>query len=91
AGGNITVSNPKLEYGTLATDYTVALEDLATVNALHDVKDTVSSHTRTIGAVGETGSILDNVSKVTQTANGLVTEVTGENGLKTQVSTLAGS
>ncbi|HFI0377066.1 TPA: gp58-like family protein, partial [Streptococcus suis] len=42
-------------------------------------------------AIGETGSILDNVSKVTQTANGLVTEVTGEGGLKTQVSTLAGS
>ncbi|HFI0107603.1 TPA: gp58-like family protein, partial [Streptococcus suis] len=68
-----------------------APEDVATVTALHDVKDTVSSHTRTIGAIGETGSILDNVSKVTQTANGLVTEVSGENGLKTQVSTLAGS
>ncbi|HFI0402821.1 TPA: gp58-like family protein [Streptococcus suis] len=68
-----------------------APEDVATVTALHDVKDTVSSHTRTIGAIGETGSILDNVSKVTQTANGLVQEVTGEGGLKTQVSTLAGS
>ncbi|MFH6626383.1 phage tail protein [Streptococcus suis] len=91
AGGNITVSNPKLEYGTLATDYTVALEDLATVTALHDVSDTVDSHTRTIGAVGTAGSILDNVSKVTQTAAGLVQEVSGDNGLKTQVSTLAGS
>ncbi|HFU4492709.1 TPA: gp58-like family protein, partial [Streptococcus suis] len=59
--------------------------------ALHNVTDTVDSHTRTIGAVGTTGSILDNVSKVTQTANGLVTEVSGANGLKTQVSTLAGS
>ncbi|HFI0567174.1 TPA: gp58-like family protein [Streptococcus suis] len=68
-----------------------APEDVATVTALHDVKDTVSSHTRTIGAIGETGSILDNVSKVTQTANGLVQEVTGEGGLKTQVSTLVGS
>lgn len=65
--------------------------DLATVTALHNVTDTVDSHTRTIGAVGTTGSILDNVSKVTQTANGLVTEVSGDNGLKTQVSTLAGS
>ncbi|MFH6611039.1 phage tail spike protein [Streptococcus suis] len=91
AGGNITVSNPKLEYGTLATDYTVALEDLATVTALHNVSDTVDSHTRTIGAVGTTGSILDNVSKVTQTAAGLVQEVSGANGLKTQVSTLVGS
>ena len=91
AVGDIKASNPKLEFGTLATDYTVALEDLATVTALHDVSDTVDSHTRTIGAVGETGSILDNVSKVTQTASGLVTEVSGTNGLKTQVSTLAGS
>ncbi|HEM6302165.1 TPA: phage tail protein [Streptococcus suis] len=68
-----------------------AYSELATVTALHNVTDTVDSHTRTIGAVGTTGSILDNVSKVTQTANGLVTEVTGEGGLKTQVSTLAGS
>ncbi|MCK3893377.1 hypothetical protein HCC40_09695 [Streptococcus suis] len=82
---------PKLEAGTIPTDYTLAIEDLATVTALHDVKDTVSSHTRTIGAVGETGSILDNVSKVTQTAAGLVQEVSGDNGLKTQVSQLAGS
>ncbi|HFI0327000.1 TPA: phage tail spike protein [Streptococcus suis] len=68
-----------------------AYSELATVTALHNVEDTVSSHTRTIGAVGETGSILDNVSKVTQTANGLVTEVSGTNGLKTQVSQLKNS
>ncbi len=82
---------PKLEAGTIPTDYTLAIEDLATVTALHDVTDTVDSHTRTIGAVGTAGSILDNVSKVTQTANGLVQEVSGANGLKTQVSQLAGS
>ncbi|HEM6189616.1 TPA: phage tail protein [Streptococcus suis] len=81
----------QLEAGTIASSWSPAPEDLATVTALHDVKDTVSSHTRTIGAVGETGSILDNVSKVTQTAAGLVQEVSGSNGLKTQVSTLAGS
>ncbi|HFR3895675.1 TPA: phage tail spike protein [Streptococcus suis] len=81
----------KFEKGMIATDWSPAPEDLATVTALHAVNDTVDSHTRTIGAVGETGSILDNVSKVTQTANGLVTEVSGTNGLKTQVSTLAGS
>ncbi|HFR3976732.1 TPA: phage tail spike protein [Streptococcus suis] len=82
---------PKLEAGPIPTAWSPAPEDLATVTALHDVSDTVDSHTRTIGAIGETGSILDNVSKVTQTANGLVTEVSGEGGLKTQVSTLAGS
>ncbi|HEM4457459.1 hypothetical protein HCB60_04180 [Streptococcus suis] len=81
----------KLEKGAIATDWSPAPEDLATVTALHNVNDTVDSHTRTIGAVGTTGSILDNVSKVTQTAAGLVQEVSGTNGLKTQVSTLAGS
>ncbi|MGQ7447729.1 phage tail spike protein [Streptococcus suis] len=91
AEGNVKVSNPKLEFGVLPTDWSPAPEDLATVTALHSVRDTVDSHTRTIGAVGTAGSILDNVSKVTQTAAGLVQEVSGTNGLKTQVSTLAGS
>lgn len=77
--------------GTVARTYEPSPEELATVTALHNVIDTVDSHTRTTGAVGTSGSILDNVSKVTQTANGLVQEVSGTNGLKTQVSTLAGS
>ncbi|HEM5026136.1 TPA: hypothetical protein U1206_002217, partial [Streptococcus suis] len=91
AAGDIKVSNPKIEFGRVPTDHTLAPEDLATVTALHSVRDTVDSHTRTIGAVGTAGSILDNVSKVTQTAAGLVQEVSGTNGLKTQVSQLAGS
>ncbi|HEL2527398.1 TPA: phage tail protein [Streptococcus suis] len=91
AEGSVKVSNPKLEFGVLSTDWTPAPEDLVTVTALHNVTDKVDSHTRTIGAVGETGSILDNVSKVTQTAAGLVQEVSGTNGLKTQVSQLSGS
>ncbi|HEM4634248.1 TPA: phage tail protein [Streptococcus suis] len=82
---------PKLETGTIPTDYTLAIEDLATVTALHAVNDTVDSHTRTIGAIGTAGSILDNVSKVTQTASGLVQEVSGTNGLKTQVGQLKNS
>ncbi|HEM2734224.1 TPA: phage tail protein [Streptococcus suis] len=81
----------KLEIGAIATDWSPAPEDLATVTALHSVRDTVDSHTRTIGAVGTAGSILDNVSKVTQTAAGLVREVSGTNGLKTQVSQLKNS
>ncbi|NQP35068.1 hypothetical protein HO923_00675 [Streptococcus suis] len=89
--GYAWVTGVKVELGSKATRYNLAVEELATVTALHDVKDTVSSHTRTIGAVGTAGSILDNVSKVTQTASGLVQEVSGTNGLKTQVSTLAGS
>ncbi|MGQ7337079.1 phage tail spike protein [Streptococcus suis] len=67
------------------------LANYTTKTEFQTVLETTSLYERTIGAVGETGSILDNISKVTQTANGLVTEVTGENGLKTQVSTLAGS
>ncbi|HFU4085638.1 TPA: phage tail spike protein [Streptococcus suis] len=89
--GTVYFSAPYIHKSSMAGDWSPAPEDLATVTALHDVKDTVSSHTRTIGAVGTAGSILDNVSKVTQTANGLVQEVSGTNGLKTQVSTLAGS
>gem|GEM_PF-521113 len=88
---NLYLTDVQLELADIASDYHKAIEDLATVTALHNVTDTVDSHTRTIGAVGTTGSILDNVSKVTQTANGLVTEVSGTNGLKTQVSQLAGS
>ncbi|HFI2446621.1 TPA: phage tail protein [Streptococcus suis] len=84
--GDISVKKGKSNNG-----WSPSVEELATVTALHAVIDTVDSHTRTIGAVGETGSILDNVSKVTQTAAGLVQEVSGTNGLKTQVSTLAGS
>ncbi|UUM61499.1 gp58-like family protein [Streptococcus suis] len=81
----------QLEAGSMTSSWSPAPEDLATVTALHSVRDTVDSHTRTIGAVGTAGSILDNVSKVTQTAAGLVQEVSGTNGLKTQVSQLAGS
>ncbi|HEL2535467.1 TPA: hypothetical protein TZ303_001392 [Streptococcus suis] len=87
----IEVAGVALYEGALNKGHFDAPEDLATVTALHSVRDTVDSHTRTIGAVGTSGSILDNVSKVTQTANGLVQEVSGANGLKTQVSTLAGS
>ncbi|NQQ18706.1 hypothetical protein HO881_04255 [Streptococcus suis] len=89
--GTVYFSAPYIHKSSMAGDWSPAPEDLATVTALHSVKDTVDSHTRTIGAVGEAGSILDNVSKVTQTAQGLVQEVSGSNGLKTQVSTLAGS
>ncbi|WP_217468993.1 phage tail spike protein [Streptococcus suis] len=89
--GTLLIKHMKLERGPIATDWSPAPEDLATVTALHNVTDTVDSHTRTIGAVGTAGSILDNVSKVTQTAAGLVQEVSGTNGLKTQVSQLAGS
>lgn len=96
-GGWADTTQSNASFATLAkgniplSRWEPAYSEIATVTALHSVRDTVDSHTRTIGAVGETGSILDNVSKVTQTAAGLVQEVSGDNGLKTQVSTLAGS
>lgn len=89
--GTVYFAAPYIHKSSMAGDWSPAPEDLVTVTALHTVNDKVDSHTRIIGAVGETGSILDNVSKVTQTAAGLVQEVSGDNGLKTQVSTLAGS
>ncbi|NQP65412.1 hypothetical protein HO908_07710 [Streptococcus suis] len=89
--GTVYYAAPYIHKSSMVGDWSPAPEDLATVTALHAVNDTVDSHTRTIGAVGTAGSILDNVSKVTQTAAGLVQEVSGANGLKTQVSQLAGS
>ena len=49
--------------------------DVVTVKVFNETKDTVNAHTRTIGSVGESGSILDNISQVTQTAAGLVSRV----------------
>ncbi|HFI0120265.1 TPA: phage tail spike protein [Streptococcus suis] len=76
---------PKLEAGPIPTAWSPAPEDLATVTALHNVSDTVDSHTRTISTINGT------VSTLVQTANGLVAEVSGTNGLKSQVSQLKDS
>ncbi|MFI3113787.1 phage tail spike protein [Streptococcus suis] len=85
AGFYLDLCEWQLEAGSMTSSWSLATEDLATVTALHDVKDTVTSHTRTISTINGT------VSTLVQTANGLVTEVSGTNGLKTQVSQLAGS
>ncbi|HFU4218915.1 TPA: hypothetical protein ACGO8M_002372, partial [Streptococcus suis] len=50
--------------GRTARKWEPSYAELVTVTKLHTVEDTLDSHTRTIGAVGTTGSILDNVSKV---------------------------
>ncbi|MBS8015031.1 matrix-binding protein EbhB [Streptococcus suis] len=62
-------SNSKIEKGNKATPYSISVLDTATVTALHSVKDTVNSHTRTIGEQG------NSLSQVIQTAQGLVTRV----------------
>lgn len=82
--------------GDIFPDYwTPSLEDLATVTALHNVTDTVSSHTRTISALD--GS----VSQVIQTATGILSRVgtlesnvadkSSVSAVQNQVSQLAGS
>ncbi|CQR24988.1 prophage LambdaSa2, PblB [Streptococcus varani] len=82
--------------GDIAPDYwTPSLSDYATVTAFHEVRDTVTSHTRTIG------DHHNRISQVVQTANGMVTRVgnletsrasnTTVTAIQTQLTTLAGS
>ncbi|RRN51642.1 phage tail spike protein [Streptococcus suis] len=82
--------------GDIFPDYwTPSLDDFTTVTAFHEVQDTVSSHTRTIG------NHTNQISQVIQTANGIVTRVGNletsrattatVNAIQTQVSTLAGA
>lgn len=93
-----------LTTGDVAPDYwSPAPEDFATTIALHEVRDTVDSHTRTLTAQGRT------ISQFTQTAEGIVSRVASTesgvarldgranfvesalNATKTEVSQLAGS
>ncbi|HEM5467666.1 matrix-binding protein EbhB [Streptococcus suis] len=82
--------------GDIFPDYwTPSLEDLATVTALHNVTDTVSSHTRTISALDSS------VSQAIQTATGILSRVgtlesnvadkSSVSAVQNQVSQLAGS
>ncbi|HEM6210915.1 TPA: matrix-binding protein EbhB [Streptococcus suis] len=82
--------------GDIFPDYwTPSLEDFTTVTAFHEVRDTVSSHTRTIG------DHTNQISQVVQTTTGIVTRVgnletsrattAAVNAIQTQVSTLAGA
>ncbi|MEI4342420.1 gp58-like family protein [Streptococcus suis] len=85
SAGTVYFAAPYIHKSSMSGDWSPAVEDLATVTALHEVKDTVSSHTRTISDQGQA------ISQVVQTANGLVQEVSGANGLKNQVSQLKNS
>nr|WP_239514646.1 phage tail spike protein [Streptococcus suis] len=82
--------------GDIFPDYWIpSLDDFTTVTAFHEVRDTVSSHTRTIG------DHTNQISQVVQTANGIVTRVGNletsrattatVTAIQTQVSTLAGA
>ena len=63
------ISQPKLELGKSATDYSESPYDVATINQYHEVKDTVDGHTRTIS------NTQSELSRVQQTAAGIVSTV----------------
>ncbi|HEM4321347.1 TPA: hypothetical protein U1X88_000286, partial [Streptococcus suis] len=85
----------KVEKNEIFNSYSLAPEDTATITALHEVKDTVSSHTRTISELN--GS----VSQAIQTATGILSRVgtlesnvadkSSVSAVQNQVSQLAGS
>ncbi|MEG3334452.1 phage tail spike protein [Streptococcus suis] len=94
--GKFHVRALMISTGDIFPDYwTASLDDFTTVTVFHEVRDTVSSHTRTIG------DHTNQISQVVQTANGIVTRVgnletsratmAAVNAIQTQVSTLAGS
>ncbi|HEM4764103.1 TPA: hypothetical protein U1062_001127 [Streptococcus suis] len=69
SAGTVYFAAPYIHKSSMAGDWSLAPEDLAAVTALHEVKDTVSSHTRTI-------STLDgSVSQAIQTAAGILSRV----------------
>ncbi|MFM0714643.1 gp58-like family protein, partial [Streptococcus suis] len=93
--------NIKLEEGIVATPYIAPFPTTVLFNA---VKDTVDAHKRIIGDGSSISQAIQSANKferyissggdiyqAIETAKGLVTEVSGTNGLKIQVSQLAGS
>lgn len=93
--GTVYFAAPYIHKSSMAGDWSPAVEDLATVTALHEVKDTVSGHTRTISALD--GS----VSQAIQTATGILSRVgtlesnvadkSSVSAVQNQVSQLAGA
>lgn len=89
--------------GNTPARYSPSPDELATTTALHEVRDTVDAHTRTLTTQGRS------ISQVTQTAEGIVSRVANTestltrldgranfvesalNSTKTEVSQLAGS
>ncbi|HEM4321901.1 TPA: hypothetical protein U1X88_000866, partial [Streptococcus suis] len=95
SAGTVYFAAPYIHKSSMVGDWSLAPEDLAAVTALHEVKDTVSSHTRTISELN--GS----VSQVIQTATGILSRVgtlesnvadkSSVSAVQNQVSQLAGS
>lgn len=103
SGTEVLVTAPKLEKGDVLTDHSPAPEDFATTIALHEVRDTVDGHTRTLTAQGRSISqavhtaegLFSRVSSVEQNSNRLDNRMNfvegAANAATTQVSQLAGS
>ncbi|MHC3510889.1 phage tail spike protein [Streptococcus suis] len=100
-GKKFRIRNIKLEEGIVATPYIAPFPTTVLFNA---VKDTVDAHKRLIGNGDSISQAIQSANKfersissggdiyqAIETAKGLVTEVSGTNGLKTKVSQLAGS
>ncbi|MFH6649651.1 phage tail spike protein [Streptococcus suis] len=100
-GKKFRIRNIKLEEGIVATPYIAPFPTTVLFNA---VKDTVDAHKRIIGDGSSISQAIQSANKferyissggdiyqAIETAKGLVTEVSGTNGLKIQVSQLAGS
>ncbi|WP_162012494.1 phage tail spike protein [Streptococcus sp. S784/96/1] len=103
-GDILYIRDPQLEDGKLASTPGTALEDLVTEARYHTLQDTVDQHKRLIGDGSSISQAIQSASKfersiasggdiyqAIETAKGLVQEVTGANGLKTQMTHLAGS
>ncbi|MEG3235269.1 phage tail spike protein [Streptococcus suis] len=69
ASGTAWVTGVKVELGSKATRYNLAVEDTVTVTSFNSVSDTVSSHTQTLSEQGKS------ISQVIQIAQGLVTRI----------------
>lgn len=83
---DFTYWHPQIEVGELMSSASPAPEDTITTIKFNEVKDTVDSHSRTIG------DIQGNISSVVMTASGLLSRVNStETGLTTVQSQLAGS
>lgn len=97
-------ANCKIEKGDKATPFVLAVSDTTTVTAFNKVSETVDEYKRLISSGGSLSKAIQSADKfeksiasggdiyqAIQTAKGLVTTVSGANGLSTQVSQLASS
>lgn len=67
--GSLEICGMKLEHSDRMTDYDISSSEIVSVVEFNDVRDTVSSHTQTLQRQDQA------ISKVIQTADGLVSRV----------------